>query len=78
MSIIRIQEKTHKFGEIYKGGKKYSIFCSSPYVMMDDESISWASKGFLSYMSFMHTTPKFPEKLFKELLKSGYLVEVKE
>ncbi len=78
MSIVYSRTKT-KHGQMTVKGIKYDLMFRHPRFMLQDADLSWDTKGRLSHYCFIEgDSPPIPKKTFDELLKWGYLVEVKD
>jgi hypothetical protein len=75
---FRYQESKLSYGSITRKGIKYSLTFGHPKRMLEDKDLSWDAKGRLSYCVFVSNDIPISKKIFDELLKFGYLEEVKD
>jgi len=77
MPIVHCKSKL-KHGQVTVKGVKYDLMFGHPKFMLQDVNLSWDTKGRLSHYCFVdRDSPIIPKKTFDELVKFGYLVEVK-
>lgn len=74
---IHLDDSKHCYGCIIYKEKKYKVFFSHPTFMLQDETISWESKGVLSFLAFTDYKKVHVEaRIIEELINNFYLVEV--
>lgn len=57
---------------------KYSVVFCHPKRVLEDKRLSWDAKGRLCYCAIVSSDITLSKKIFDELLKFGYIVEVKD